>query len=85
MTQLVKVQIIRVTSDRWEELRIFSSKMHFSTTAGQIYHWAFSADMLIDPLLTINTWQYIHELCSDSKWSNKNVKWLICTPGDLAW
>lgn len=52
---------------RTEDFLISSLQTHFSTTAGQIHHWAFSADMLIDPLLTINTWQYIHELCEDSK------------------
>lgn len=88
MTQLVKVQIIQATSDRWrrtEDFLISSLQTHFSTTAGQIHHWAFSADMLIDPLLTINTWQYIHELCENSKWSNKNVKWLHSISCDLAW
>lgn len=59
---------------RTEDFLISSLQTHFSTTAGQIHHWASSADMLIDPLLTINTWQYIHELCEDSKLSNKNVK-----------
>lgn len=61
-----------------EELTVFFLlQTYLDTTAGQSYYWAFPADMLIDLLLTINTRQYIHELCKESKWSNKNVKWLL--------
>lgn len=36
--------------------------IHFNTTAGQNSHMGLLTDMLIDPLLTIHTGQYIHEL-----------------------